>query len=83
MFLIIKKTKIMGIRKNLDEAQKLVKELKIKNLKIEFEITKDCIINEYFGNSKFYKLEYCEKNCQYRCVKNQDYKKISDKNLKS
>ena len=38
----------------------------------------DCIINIMFENaneSEFAKNEYCEKNCLYKCIKGQEYKR--------
>ena len=45
---------------------------------------KDCIINTYFigENAVFYRLEYCRKNCNYKCCKGEDYKKKEDRNDK-
>lgn len=43
---------------------------------------KDCIINNIFvgcKNDNYYRLEYCKKNCRYRCLKKMDYKKINKK----
>lgn len=39
---------------------------------------RDCIINEFYRNANdpiYYRMEYCKKNCRYRCLNNADYKK--------
>jgi len=39
---------------------------------------KDCIINEYFidaNNVCYLRAEYCEKNCNHKCLQGRDYKK--------
>ena len=41
-------------------------------------IRKDCIINDYFKDSKNPQLErqkYCRKNCGFKCLKGVEYKK--------
>ena len=46
----------------------------VKNFKPVF----DCVINEYFINSKNAKelrLKYCRKNCFYKCLRGLSYKK--------
>jgi hypothetical protein len=49
------------------------------NIVIDKEkLASDCIIWTMFKNAndrEFWQLDYCEKNCQYRCLKNLDYKK--------
>ena len=43
----------------------------------KFTVKEDCIINDYFTNcneAEKIRLEYCKKNCQYRCQKNSEYK---------
>jgi hypothetical protein len=49
------------------------------------EYKKDCIINVLFVNSnnpKFYRQEYCEKNCQFKCLTGKKYKKIGEENAR-
>jgi len=43
------------------------------------KITEDCIINEYFCNSnnpEYYRKKYCKENCNYKCIRGFEYKKI-------
>ncbi len=43
------------------------------------ELAKDCIINEMFvdcNEPEFIREEYCKKNCVYKCLNDEDYKKI-------
>jgi hypothetical protein len=44
-------------------------------------LAKDCIVWTMFQNAKdprWYQLEYCQKNCQYKCLDGKEYKKQSD-----
>jgi len=46
---------------------------------IKFEIANDCIINEIFINTntpEWHRKEYCNNNCNYKCLKGWNYKKI-------
>ena len=39
---------------------------------------KDCIIHTFFinaNNPEKERLEYCKKNCQFKCIKKEYYKK--------
>jgi len=43
------------------------------------KIPKDCVINEFYTDSKHplrERLKYCKKMCQYKCQKGIEYKKI-------
>ena len=45
---------------------------------------KDCIIHQLFLNSndpEYYQEEYCFKNCRFKCLKNQEYKKLTKETL--
>jgi len=45
----------------------------------KFKPAKDCIIHNYFKDAnhrKYYIQEYCRKNCNYRCLKGLNYKKL-------
>ena len=46
--------------------------------KIRKNLAKDCIIWTMFmdsNNSNYWQQEYCKNNCQYKCLRNKDYKK--------
>jgi hypothetical protein len=40
---------------------------------------KDCVINNMFKDSnepEWHKLEYCQDNCTFKCLRYEEYKKI-------
>jgi hypothetical protein len=63
---------------NLDECKKTL------GINDNFEIANDCHINDMFkdaNESNFAKLEYCKENCNFRCIKDKEYKKRGFKTL--
>mgnify|MGYP003394673752 FL=1 len=43
---------------------------------------KDCLVNKAFGGCidvLGMRRRYCKNNCQFRCLRGKDYKKINDK----
>ena len=47
------------------------------------KVKEDCIITELFTDAvdpEFCRMEYCKKNCNYRCLTGRPYKKRSDYN---
>ena len=75
---IIKREPTDHTKKQVKEIVKIIR-LERERRKREQSLDKDCIIWTMFQDAndpRWHQLEYCQKNCQYKCLNGKDYKKI-------